>query len=160
MTQNLPDNAILSGVYRRAVDGSYIAAVSPFSYMSVPEVRAGLAEILGISAHEVIFTLFQAAETLEADAISEEALESRKFHRMTTPDGPVQTLLAERVLLTLPDGALLSMDDNVRDLGGDSLFCLELSEAVIDLLNAEMDPVDIFRATSLACLAADIEAKQ
>jgi acyl carrier protein len=158
--QTLPDNPHFAGVYRTTADSGFVAAVAPRAFLSVPEVRAALCEILATQAHRLTFTVLHAGEGLDTDALGDDAAATRKFHRTKTPEGPVESLLAERVSLTLPEDAVLSMTDDVRDLGGDSLFCLELSEAVLDTWNVEIEPVDIFRVESLAALAADIEARR
>ncbi|NEY32860.1 hypothetical protein GTU99_11755 [Streptomyces sp. PRKS01-65] len=158
--QTLPGHPLVAGVYRATADSGFVAAVAPRSFLSVPEVRGALCEILRTPAHRLAFTVLHAEEDLDAAAVGDEAMATRKFHRTDGPEGPVASLLAERVSLTLPEDAVLSMSDDVRDLGGDSLFCLELSEAILGMWNVEIEPVDIFRAASLAALAADIEARR
>ncbi|WP_217215583.1 acyl carrier protein [Streptomyces sp. AC550_RSS872] len=156
----LPDNHHFAGVYRIREDGSCVAAVSLRSFMSVPEVRAALSEILAMDSERIVFTILRSGDELEADAVSDKAVGTRRFHRTKAPQGPVESLLVERISLTLPEAADLSMSDTIQDLGGDSLFCLELSEAIDGVWGVEIEPVDIFRISSLGALAADIEARR
>ncbi|WP_327320353.1 acyl carrier protein [Streptomyces sp. NBC_01235] len=156
--QAIPDNPYFPGIYRRTADNACVVAVAPRSFMSVPEVRAVLSEVLATQPHRFVFTVLHSGEGLQDDTISDEVVATRKFHRMQSSEGPVESLLAERIHLTLPDAAVLSMTDDIKDLGGDSLLCLELSEAIADIWDVEIEPVDVFRVNSLAALAADIEA--
>jgi acyl carrier protein len=156
--QAIPENPHFQGIYRRTADSACVVAVAPRSFMSVPEVRAVLSELLEAPPHRFVFTVLHSGEGLEDDAVSDEVVAARKFHRMRTPEGPVESQLAERIHLTLPDTAVLSMTDDIKDLGGDSLLCLELSEAIADIWDVEIGPVDVFRVDSLAALAADVEA--
>ncbi|MGZ2356778.1 acyl carrier protein [Streptomyces sp. 372A] len=158
--RNIPDDPDCTGIYRVTADGDCVAAVATRSFISVPEVRARLSALLATEARRLVFTILPMGEDPNAEAISDDAVASGAFHRTTVPEGTVEVRLLERIALTLPEDVVLSTTDSIWDLGGDSLLCLELSEAITDMWGVEIDPVDIFRAKSLARLADDIEAKR
>ncbi|MEU3431547.1 acyl carrier protein [Streptomyces gardneri] len=166
MTHTLLDTPHFTGIGRRTSDGRHVVAVSLRSYLSVPEIRAALAETLGEeaggagAAGETEFVVLHADEAVDADAVSDTRLATGRLHVMRTPGSEVETSLAERVVSMMTEDAVVSMTDSVADLGGDSLMCLELSEAFIGQWGVEIDPVEIFRANSLKELAEDIEARR
>ncbi|MEU6934588.1 acyl carrier protein [Streptomyces sp. NPDC046374] len=160
MTHTLLDNPNFTGIRRRTPDGRHVVAVSLRSYMSVPEIRAALAELLGDQAGEIDFAVLHAGEEVTADAVSDTTLLTGNFHAMHAPGSVVETELAERITLMMTEDAVVSMSDSIGDLGGDSLMCLELSEALISMWGVEIDPVEIFRMNSLKELADDIEARR
>ncbi|WP_405901440.1 acyl carrier protein [Streptomyces sp. NBC_00727] len=159
-TQHIPDNPDCAGIYRVTPEGDHVAAVTTSSFVSVPEIRARLSALLATDAHRLVFTVLHTSEAADAGTISDDAVAAGAFHRTRAPEGAVESRLLERIALTLPEDVVLSTTDSIWDLGGDSLLCLELSEAITDMWGVEIDPVDIFRAKSLARLADDIEAKR
>ncbi|MHA6763640.1 acyl carrier protein [Streptacidiphilus sp. PAMC 29251] len=154
------ENPYFSGIYRVSPAGETIAAVSVSSFMSVPEVRYRLGSLLGVDVHSLVFAAFFLDEDFGPDVIRDESVAAGEFHRTVAPVGDVESQLVERVVLMLPEDSVVSTADSIWHLGGDSLFCLELSEAITEAWAVELDPVEIFRSKSLAQLATDIESNR